>query len=71
MLANLRQSNPHVLGLLVRNPPSIVFIGFPLTNIVFQICLDELLNSGDAPALSVRDKLIPYPILLRQFTHGT
>ncbi len=71
MLANLRQSNPQALGLLVRNRPSIAFLSFLVTIAVFQIRLDELLNSSDAPALSVRDKLIPSPIILRRFAHDT
>jgi len=71
MLANLRQSNRHALGLLVRNLPFISFLGFIVTTTVFQIRLDELLNSGDAPALGVRDQLRPSPILLSHFAHDT
>jgi hypothetical protein len=55
MLAKMRQSNPHALGLLVRNLPFIAFLGSIVTTLVSQIRLDELLNSGDAPALGVRD----------------
>ena len=72
MLANLRQSNPQALGLLVRGLRLIAFLCYIVTTIICQIRLDELLNSDHAPALSVRDQVILSLMLLSYFnmTHS-